>query len=618
MPMRKLMLTALALLAAPVWTCAEVINSVIEDYSREVVYKSISSGTSRESMTVTILNENGDGQGHIAIFCDRFVSLENFKGVITDADGKEVKKIAKKDLKMTELSSSMSDDSYTYYYESYAPRYPYTVHYEIEKKIKNSSIAFAGFAPYGDRNQSVKHASYSITVPNEVGLRYKEINADGAVKISKNAGVITATVEMNDLPSIPSEAFSPSMDAVVPHVVFAPERFVFDGFKGDMQSWKSFGKWLNGLFEGRDALPDALKAKVHQLTDNCATDRDKVKALYQFIEENTRYVSIQLGIGGYRPMAAADVFAKGFGDCKALSFYMKSMLKEIGIESNYAVISTSKANVMDDFANVTEFNHAILQVPLPGDTLWLECTNATLPFGFVHDDIAGHQTLLVKPDGGEMVRVTDYSDDLRVDTVDVDVTIAADFSARLEVRRKMMLDGYSYAERLGKAEAKKVDMSLKSMLKQSNVELSGIDLHVEKAAVPYGEVRFVAAQPVYGKKSGMRLFAPINPNTPDYGTYTLTTRHNDIDVGASGLVYRTRFHLAEGLTVESLPKPSVTDCEFGRVEETCEQSADGSTIVVTQKVHIAKGRYAAARNADFKAFRDVIKRLYTQNIVIKK
>ena len=88
------MLTALALLAAPVWTCAEVINSVIEDYSREVVYKSISSGTSRESMTVTILNENGDGQGHIAIFCDRFVSLENFKGVITDADGKEVKKIA--------------------------------------------------------------------------------------------------------------------------------------------------------------------------------------------------------------------------------------------------------------------------------------------------------------------------------------------------------------------------------------------------------------------------------------------------------------------------------------------------------------------------------------------
>ena len=392
-----MMITAWALCACLATIRAEVINSVIEDYNCEVEYSSLTSGTCREQTTVTILNENGVGAGHIVIHCDKFMSLEGFKGVITDADGKEVKKLSKKDLKMTEASSSLSDDSYTYYYETYAPRYPYTVRYEVVQKIKNQSIAFAGFHAYDSRDQSVKRAHYSISVPKEVGLRYKEINVSGVVKTQQTADRITATVEMTDLPAIPTEVYSPSLGSLAPRVVFAPENFSYDGFKGDMKSWNSFGKWLYGLFEGRDVLPEELKAKVHQLADGCSTNREKVKVLYRFLQENTRYVSIQLGIGGYRPMAAADVFAKGFGDCKALSFYMKALLKEVGIESNYAVISTDKANVMADFANVTEFNHAILQVPLEADTLWLECTNPTLPFGFVHDDIAGHQTLLVKP-----------------------------------------------------------------------------------------------------------------------------------------------------------------------------------------------------------------------------
>ncbi len=616
--MKRVMITAWALCACLATIRAEVINSVIEDYNCEVEYSSLTSGTCREQTTVTILNENGVGAGHIVIHCDKFMSLEGFKGVITDADGKEVKKLSKKDLKMTEASSSLSDDSYTYYYETYAPRYPYTVHYEVAQKIKNQSIAFAGFHAYDSRDQSVKRAHYSISVPKEVGLRYKEINVSGVVKTQQTADRITATVEMTDLPAIPTEVYSPSLGSLAPRVVFAPENFSYDGFKGDMKSWNSFGKWLYGLFEGRDVLPEELKAKVHQLADGCSTNREKVKVLYRFLQENTRYVSIQLGIGGYRPMAAADVFAKGFGDCKALSFYMKALLKEVGIESNYAVISTDKANVMADFANVTEFNHAILQVPLEADTLWLECTNPTLPFGFVHDDIAGHQTLLVKPQGGEMVRVRDYDDDLKVDTIDVDVTIAADYSAQLRVRHKSMLDGYSFAEKLGKLEAKKQELALKALLKQSNVVLSDIDFRVDKSEVPSGEVIFTASQQLYGKRSGTRLFAPINLNTPGYANYTLNSRKTDISVPASGIVYRTVLHLAEGMTVESLVKPSVTECEFGKVEEKCEQSADGSTIAITQIVHINRGRYPADRNADFKTFRDVIKRLYTQNIVIKK
>lgn len=84
-----------------------------------------------------------------------------------------------------------------------------------------------------------------------------------------------------------------------------------------------------------------------------------------------------------QPIAAADVNRTGFGDCKGLSNYMRAMLTELGIPSVYTVISTTNRRLLADFASANQNNHVILQVPLPNDTLWLECTNPTLPLGYV-------------------------------------------------------------------------------------------------------------------------------------------------------------------------------------------------------------------------------------------
>lgn len=96
-----------------------------------------------------------------------------------------------------------------------------------------------------------------------------------------------------------------------------------------MSSWQSYGIWQNSLLTGRDQLAEPIKLKLRELTAGCNTPREKVQAVYNYLAETTRYVSIQLGIGGLQPIAASDVCRAGFGDCKGLSNYTHAMLKEL-------------------------------------------------------------------------------------------------------------------------------------------------------------------------------------------------------------------------------------------------------------------------------------------------
>jgi uncharacterized protein DUF3857/transglutaminase superfamily protein len=189
------------------------------------------------------------------------------------------------------------------------------------------------------------------------------------------------------------------------------------------QNWKQMGIWYQGLTSGRrDASPE-LKQKVASLTFSASSPLAKMKAIGDFAQRDIRYVAIELGIGGWQPHAAAEVFNHHYGDCKDKATLMGAMLHEIGIDSYYVVINSERGSVTPETpAHMGGFDHAIIAIKLPegvadsslaatmthptiGKILFFDPTDELTPFGQLNGALQANYGLLVTPDGGELVEL---------------------------------------------------------------------------------------------------------------------------------------------------------------------------------------------------------------------
>ena len=134
--------------------------------------------------------------------------------------------------------------------------------------------------------------------------------------------------------------------------------------------------------------------------------------VYEYFQNKTRYVNVQIGIGGWQPIEANTVDRLGYGDCKALAFYLKTLLDKVGVKSYYTIIhagNDAEALIKDFPSN--QFNHVILCVPMENkkDTIWLESTNQIIPFGYIGTFTDDRDALLIDESGGRIVHTPKYT-----------------------------------------------------------------------------------------------------------------------------------------------------------------------------------------------------------------
>jgi|KBSSwiStaDraftv2_1062776.scaffolds.fasta_scaffold09181_6 hypothetical protein len=273
---------------------------------------------------------------------------------------------------------------------------------------------------YFQQESPVRESHYSLQLPNgweyrTFWINYPEVKA---VAGANNLWQWSVT----DIKEIRPEQDMPPIAGVVSSMVvsfFPPGGPSVNGFA----SWQQMGAWYRNLTTGRlDASPET-KQKVATLTASATTPLDKMKAIAEFVQKNIRYVAIELGIGGWQPHAANEVFSHRYGDCKDKATLTSSMLHEIGIESFYVIINTHRGAVTPDTpAHVGGFNHAILAIRIPdganspslaatiqhprlGKLLFFDPTNELTPFGEIGGYLQQNWGLLVTPEGGELVEL---------------------------------------------------------------------------------------------------------------------------------------------------------------------------------------------------------------------
>ena len=350
----------------------------------------------------TVVNEDGKDDLDFHVYTSKFTSLTDAELKVYDAHGKLISKHKKKEMMTHAIGEGLVDDGYVTYYSVNASNFPVTIDLEYELKYKGTLMypSYEILVP----GKGVISSSFTARVPVNLDLRYKPKNIKLSPAIKEDGKIKSYTWEVKNLAPIEYEESAVSYENRYPSILLAPNKFKMDDYDGDMTSWKSFGYWYGSLKKGIDVLPEDKKTFFRNMVSSAKNDKEKARIIYEYLQKNFRYVSIQLGIGGYKPFPALFTENKKYGDCKGLSNFMQAALDGVGIKSYQALINRQPNGlpVDTDFPH-NAFNHVILFVPLKEDSIWLECTSNSLDFGSLDISTENKNALLITENGGLLV-----------------------------------------------------------------------------------------------------------------------------------------------------------------------------------------------------------------------
>lgn len=533
-------------------------------------------GTVRERVhrVVQVLGPAGqEAYGTLVLGHDAFRRIISLEGEIRDGDGERIRTLERDDIEDHPATSgySLYDDNRIRVARLFHSTYPYTVEwsYEVEHE---GLLNWPTWRPQRGE-EPVLHAALVVQVPDHVGLRYLPERLDIEPEVRERDGQRILHWS-GSFPARAYEPLGPSWYDQLPRLHLVTDTFEMDGRPGRLDSWASLGQWYDELADGRDALPREAVEDVLRLTDGVEDPRERARLVYEYLQENTRYVSVQLGIGGWQPFPASYVHERRYGDCKALTNYLGALLAAAEVRSFPALIGSGRPDLAPDFPH-NAFNHVILYVPLPDGDLWLEATSQTAPFGYLGPGTEDRWVLVTEPGSGRLVRTpaSAATDNAQVRHAEVELSAGGHLRARVETRTS----GHQLHSLRDAVAARAPQEQAEWWVRRLGLPVEAVDVAFDGEA---GTVEASFAVPRYGVQAGSRLL--FRPNVVERWSAVpppVEERTQPVD-----LSYRfadtdtVRITLPARYDVEALPEPIHLETPFARYDATAELDGDGHLV----------------------------------------
>ena len=555
------------------------------------------------SRTLTILNEAGKDHAHLTLDYNKGKKIRKISGTVYDQFGRIIRKFGTKDFSdySAVSQSTLYDDVRFKHYNPNVHSYPYTISYTYEARHdQNMYIPYWKPNTYSD--VSVQSSSYQIVCKPEHELRIKEENVTQNVQIETTDKTKTYTWQAKNLTARKIEPLSPihRPDRII--VKTAPKTFRFFKKKGQIENWADLGKWVHhALLQDKHDLSEATKAKVRELIAPYTTDQEKARALYAYMQQKTRYISIQVGIGGIEPFSASYVDRLGYGDCKALVNYMQALLAVADIESYYCIVegNTTKIDLDTEFANIVDGNHIILCIPFENDTTWLECTNNKLPFGYLGSFTDDRIVLACTADGGKILHTPKFDTHANLQQRRGKFTIEPDGSLKGSIQTKFEGTQLENHFRFIALSGNELDRQLKRAYDINNIHFDSITYDTE-----YSTNNNKISENItlhirnYAVKNGKNLI--VQPNIFNQSTAISESKNriNPVYINRGYTdIDEITFTLSEPVRQETKPVHQVLSCPMAAYE--LKVSVDGDKVSFYRKLEIIDGTYAAS---DYEAY----------------
>jgi hypothetical protein len=617
----------------------ENAHAVVRAYDEVVTVKSASQLTKTVHKVVTILDPVGsDAYGELVVSYDALNRINYLRGAVYDGQGRllhQLRPVEVHDQGLGSAGGSFMTDLRMRYADLRQPATPYTVEFDYEIASENT-LFYPDWQPQSQENVSLEGATLQVTTPTALPLRFEEqLLPAGAASAPVVAG--SQTIYRWHLPAQPAveeEPLSPPLEELLPAVHLAPATFEVQGYAGSLASWQSLGLWSYQLGKGRDALPPALTAKMAQLMVSDPDPRARARKVYEFVQSSTRYVSVQLGLGGWQTAPASAVATGGYGDCKALSNYTCALLKAAGLPAYVALVGAgaNQADVRAGFPS-SQFNHAILCMPLaargttPADTVWLECTSQTDAFGYMGTFTGNRHALLLTPEGGRLVATPRYGAQANRQQRRTDLWLDATGNAKATVRtQRVGLAQDRYAQLLHEADSEEQKKYVANRLRLNHFTITNLRLTAAPTTKPQalpGVVELLGLElPGVATAAGRRLL--LEPNVLGHlGALPAQVgpRQTPLALPPASLSQDTvRLHVPVGFRAENLPQPVQLTSAYGTYTSTCTTLPDGTLQYVRQLEtrRPAGTTLPAAKYSEYQDFRRKISQADRAQVVLVK
>lgn len=597
-------------------------NSVLRYSYDDLKINSATDIVRKHHEVVTILNAKGERDAVQKFEYNRkYDTYSSIEMKLYDSLGNVMKKYYKSDMYdgsaiEEDMITAASNDRFLEFKPVFAV-YPETFEITYEEDISGTLDLSTWYIQ--STEQSVQESTYKVTAKHDVGFRYDARNISIKPQTSGDSSLTTYQWTVQNRKAFKREDDQMWWD-ILPRIEFAENKFNCYGYPGDMSTWQSFGQWVYNLHKDVCTLSPQRVTEIQKMTDTIKDDKTKAKFLYEYLQHNTRYVSIQLGIGGWKPFDANFVDTKKYGDCKALANYMYALLKAVNIQS-YWVVVRAGANEPSEKANypINAFNHEILCIPFKNDTTWLDCTSQYGEFGKPGPFTENRNALLITENGGKLINTPrSQAADNKFDT-EVHVVLDSVGGAKAQIKlfcTGEYREGYIYRA-TEKEEDQKDDVLHDLNFKQPSLysmKLAGdknftreldIDLEYEKLSdIELSDKKFYRAN-----------FVDLWDQTLPVLEKRKSTYFFDFPKTKSCV---TTIDLPQGYTIENLPANQDLKFTYGSFEIKYAYDAVKNQVTSTAKFNLNNHVIPADKYNEMQQYFEAIKKAENKKLVIRR
>lgn len=565
-----------------------------------------------EYYKVIINSEKGEFYGIFQDYTDRFRKITEVTVDVYDQNGKRVKRLKRNDGQEFGFNPSYEiNDSKVLVIRPEYKQYPYTV--EITSKVKlNGFISFSTWVPRPYFNIAVNHSKLIVSRPTDFKIKFKEDNITGTTQVvDKNT---ITQYEISNLPHTNKRLRYEDFYEEQPKVYVSPEKFRLDNSIGSSASWKDFGNWFLSLNHD----PYELTQKTKDFIDSIKLldKRVIIERTYEYMQNRTRYISIQLGIGGFKSLPTEEVEKFGYGDCKALTTYMKNMLEYANVKSNYILAKAGKdvPDVLKDFPS-NQFNHVFLGIPTSKDTIFLECTSQILPPNYIGSFTDDRNVLWIEDNNSSIVRSRIYNQLANIQNNNSKIALEDNGNASIDL--ETINEGALYDEimlyKLSPTDYVKDHNQNKFNYKDFTIKKFSFDQPVKN--LPAFKIKYHLQINNLANLVGTKLILPMVPTTPfqKYIDKDDLMRFYSIKRGLT-IVDEISIQLPQNYWIYKLPELSEINSDFGSYKLS--YNFDGSQLKINRKLILLKGDYTKDSYEQFKVFYQKIEKIEGRKLIL--